>query len=294
MWVKPGLHMVGRVYVSGMGVVSALGQGREAYWSALCAGECAASPIEGFDTSDLGRSVACEIKGFDASSELTSAERGRQGRCSDFALSAGRMALRDAGLTVGQVDPSRMSVVLGTTMGEVDVISEAEQAWLHRGVDAIPGHDLLRYGTGLLPVHVARGLGAGGILQALPAACAAGNYAIGFASDLVRSGRADVVITGAAELIDKVQFAGFVRLGAVAPERCRPFDKDRQGLLLGEGAGLLVLESEAHLRARGGGGRGRWNGRGRGRGSGKDRSSGERMPRRSLPPGPGNFPGENL
>jgi 3-oxoacyl-[acyl-carrier-protein] synthase II len=85
----------------------------------------------------------------------------------------------------------------------------------------------------------------------LPAACAAGNYAIGFAADLIRGGRADVVVTGAAELIQELQFSGFVRLAAMAPEKCQPFDLNRQGLILGEGAGLLVLESEAHAARRG-------------------------------------------
>jgi 3-oxoacyl-[acyl-carrier-protein] synthase II len=85
----------------------------------------------------------------------------------------------------------------------------------------------------------------------LPAACAAGNYAIGFAADLIRRGRADVVITGAAEIIGHVQFSGFVRLGAVAPDRCQPFDLERQGLIIGEGAGIFVLESEAHAVRRG-------------------------------------------
>ncbi|MDP9036775.1 MAG: beta-ketoacyl-[acyl-carrier-protein] synthase family protein, partial [Myxococcota bacterium] len=85
-----------------------------------------------------------------------------------------------------------------------------------------------------------------GMVLALPAACAAGNYAIGFAADLIRGGAADVVITGAAEMVQELQFSGFVRLAAMAPERCQPFDLNRQGLVLGEGAGLLVLESEDH------------------------------------------------
>jgi 3-oxoacyl-[acyl-carrier-protein] synthase II len=103
-----------------------------------------------------------------------------------------------------------------------------------------------KYGSTLLPIHIARALGAQGMVLTLPAACAAGNYAIGFGADLIRSGRADVVITGAAEIIQELQFSGFVRLAAMAPERCQPFDLHRQGLLLGEGAGLIVLESEAH------------------------------------------------
>jgi 3-oxoacyl-[acyl-carrier-protein] synthase II len=84
----------------------------------------------------------------------------------------------------------------------------------------------------------------------LPAACAAGNYAIGFATDLIRAGRAEVVVTGAAELLQELQFSGFVRLAAMAQDRCQPFDLNRQGLLLGEGAGILVLESEAHAARR--------------------------------------------
>jgi 3-oxoacyl-[acyl-carrier-protein] synthase II len=90
------------------------------------------------------------------------------------------------------------------------------------------------------------------MVQTLPAACAAGNYAIGFAADQIRAGRADVAIAGAAEILEKLEFAGFVRLGAVAPECVRPFDRDRRGLLLGEGAGIFILESEAHLVRRGG------------------------------------------
>jgi 3-oxoacyl-[acyl-carrier-protein] synthase II len=97
----------------------------------------------------------------------------------------------------------------------------------------------------------AQALGCRGTVLTLPAACAAGNYAIGYATDLIRAGRADVVITGAAEMLQELQFAGFVRLGAVASERCQPFDLDRQGLIVGEGAGVMVLESEEHAVRRG-------------------------------------------
>ncbi len=109
-----------------------------------------------------------------------------------------------------------------------------------------------RYGATLLPIHIARAIGARGMVQTLPAACAAGNYAIGFASDQIRAGRADVAVTGASEIIEKLQFAGFVRLGAMSPDRCQPFDKNRKGLLIGEGAGMMVLESEEHMVRRGG------------------------------------------
>lgn len=234
-----------------MGVVSSLGLGRKAFWDALLAGRSAARPVSLFDTSELGRDLACEVTEFRARDHLTAAEAKRVGRCSAFAIAAARMAVRDASLAFAQLDRDRVDVVLGTTMGEVDVISELESAWLHRGEDAVAVSKLARYGTTLLPVHVARALGARGLVQALPAACAAGNYAIGFAYDQIQRGRADVVITGASEILDKVQFAGFVRLGAIAPERCQPFDKQRKGLLIGEGAAILVLESEEHALGRG-------------------------------------------
>ncbi|MET0344333.1 MAG: beta-ketoacyl-[acyl-carrier-protein] synthase family protein [Polyangiales bacterium] len=240
-----------RVYVTGMGVVSALGHGREAFWRALCAGRSAAQPVTGFDTAELGRDRACEVRDFHAADHLTAAEARRMGRCSAFAVAAARMAMADAGLSLTGAASARASVVLGTTMGEVDVISELESAWLHRGEQAVARHMLPRYGSTLLPVHVARAVGARGLVQTLPAACAAGNYAIGYAYDLIRAGLADVVITGASELLDKVQFAGFVRLGAIAPERVQPFDKQRKGLLIGEGGAVLVLESEAHAEKRG-------------------------------------------
>jgi len=240
-----------RAFVTGMGVVSSLGFGRKAFWDALLLGRSGARELSLFDTSELGRSIACEVLDFRAREHLTAAEVKRAGRCSAFAIAATRMAMQDAGLVIDGAAGDRVGVVLGTTMGEVDVISELESAWLHHGESAVALSKLARYGTTLLPVHVARAVGARGLVQTLPAACAAGNYAIGAALDLIRSGRADVVITGASEILDKVQFAGFVRLGAIAPERCQPFDKNRKGLLIGEGSGILVLESEEHALGRG-------------------------------------------
>ncbi|MCA9581869.1 MAG: beta-ketoacyl-[acyl-carrier-protein] synthase family protein, partial [Myxococcales bacterium] len=159
---------------------------------------------------------------------------------------AARMAVEDANLSPERLATDRTSVILGTTMGEGNLLGELEKAWIHEGSHSIHPAKLPRYGTTLLPIHVARAVGARGMVQTLPAACAAGNYAIGFAADQIRAGRADVVIAGATEIIEKLQFAGFVRLSAMAPERCQPFDANRKGLLVGEGAGVFILESEEH------------------------------------------------
>jgi 3-oxoacyl-[acyl-carrier-protein] synthase II len=240
-----------RVFVTGVGVVSSIGLGRDAFYRSLASGQSGISPVASFDASQLGRDLAGEVKAFDPRDHLTSAERRRMGRCSSMAVAAARMALKDAGLQEKELAGGRTAVVLGTTMGEANVLGELQHEWIVAGEQAVRPALIPKYGSTLLPIHVARAVGAEGMVLTLPAACAAGNYAIGFAADLIRAGRADVVVTGAAEVIQRLQYSGFVRLAAMAPERCQPFDLNRQGLLLGEGAGLLILESEAHAERRG-------------------------------------------
>lgn len=235
-----------RVFITGVGVVSSIGLGRRAFFDALGRGESGISQVESFDAAPLGRTFAGEVKEFRAEDHLTSAELRRVGRCSAMSLAAMRMAMQDAGLSGDKLRGPRTSVVVGTTMGEADVIADLDHAWIAGGVRAMRRAMLPKYGSTLLPIHLARAIGAQGMVLTMPAACAAGNYAIGFAADLIRSGRAEVVIAGAAEILQELQFSGFVRLAAMAPERCQPFDLNRQGLIVGEGAGIMVLESEEH------------------------------------------------
>lgn len=240
-----------RVFVTGVGVVSPVGLGRAAFWEALIEGRSGAAPIQNFDTSGIDRKIACEVKEFRPRDFLTAAEVRRTGRCSQMALAAARMAVEDAKIGPEHLKGPRTAVVVGTTMGEANVLGRLEAAWLHQGEESVETAQLPRYGTTLLPIHLARAFGARGLVQTMPAACAAGNYAIGFAADQIRAGRADVAITGAAEVIERLQFAGFARLGAMAPEKCQPFDQERRGLLVGEGAGILILESEESVVRRG-------------------------------------------
>ncbi len=235
-----------RVFITGVGVVSSIGLGRRAFFDALAKGDSGITPLESFDATGLGRDYAGEIKDFRAEDHLTAAEVRRSGRCSAMSLAAMRMAIADSGIDEAKLRGPRTSVVLGTTMGEADVIANLDHAWITGGHATVRRTLLPKYGSTLLPIHLARAIRAQGMVLTMPAACAAGNYAIGFGVDLIRSGRADVVIAGAAEILQQLQFSGFVRLGAVSPHRCQPFDLNRQGLIVGEGAGLLILESEAH------------------------------------------------
>jgi 3-oxoacyl-[acyl-carrier-protein] synthase II len=240
-----------RVYITGVGVVSSIGLGRKEFFRALAEGKSGITPVESFDAHALGREYAGEIKNFRPQDHLSAAEVRRMGRGSAMTLAAARMAMDDAAIPPDQIRGSRTAVVIGTTMGEAEVIADLDHAWIAHGPSGIKRALLPKYGSTLLPIHVARAVGAAGMVLALPAACAAGNYAMGFGADLIRGGRADVVVTGAVELIQELQFSGFVRLAAMAPSRCQPFDLNRQGLIVGEGAGLLILESESHAMRRG-------------------------------------------
>ncbi len=239
-----------RVFITGVGVVSSIGLGKKAFFDALAKGTSGISRVEAFDVATLGRTFGGEAKGFEPKDHLTPLEIRRMGRCSQMALAAARMAVADAGLEAEALKGPRVSVVLGTTMGEAAVLGDLDHQWIHKGAAGVRRAWLPKYGSTLLPIHVARAIGSEGAVITLPAACAAGNYAIGFAADLLRSGKADVVVTGAAEILQELQYIGFVRLAAMAQERCQPFDLNRQGLILGEGAGILILESEAYATRR--------------------------------------------
>ncbi len=207
-----------RVFITGVGVVSSIGLGRRAFFDALARGQSGITPVESFDAAPLGRLFAGEIKDFRPEDHLTAAEVRRAGRCSAMSLAAMRMAIADAGIAPENMRGPRTSVVVGTTMGEADVIAELDSAWIAGGMRAMRRAMLPKYGSTLLPIHLARAVGAQGMVLTMPAACAAGNYSIGFAADLIRAGRADVVIAGSAEILQELQFSGFVRLAAMAPQ----------------------------------------------------------------------------
>lgn len=243
--------MTPRVYVTGMGVVSSLGLGRAAFWEALLAGRSGVAPVASFDATKLDRTVAAEVRGFVAADHCTARELRDAGRCSHMTLAAARMAVADAKLAPEALRTERAAVVFGTTMGDADLLTTLEDAFTLQGRDAVPAALVGRYSPSAHQLHVARAFGCRGAVLSLPAACAAGNYAIAMAADLLRAGRADVAVCGSSEMLQELEFCGFMRLGALSPDRPRPFDLDRAGLILGEGSGVFVLETEGHAVRRG-------------------------------------------
>ncbi len=240
-----------RVAVTGIGVVSPVGVGRQAFWRALLAGESGIAPVESFDTSRFKVRLGAEVRGFDPAPWCERLRPEDLGRASQMAVAAARLALADAGLDPATVDAERAGVAMGTTSGEPLEIERFNDELLGDGRARLNGALVTRYPCHRIPAQVAAELGFAGVNVMLPNACAAGNYAVAFARDALASGRAEVMLAGGADAFSRITYTGFARLGAITTDRCAPFDRERKGMVPGEGAGVLVLETLDGARARG-------------------------------------------
>ena len=240
-----------RVVVTGLGVVTSIGAGREQFWESLLAGRCGISVVESFDTSAFGVHRGGEVKNFDAAAHLRRLDATRIGRASQFAAVAARMALADAGVAPDSLEPLRAGVSMGTTSGEPLEVERFNDSYVAKELDRVGPEFMGRYPCHLISANVAEELGFAGVNVMIPTACAAGNYAVAHAFDVLRSGRADLMLAGGSDAFSRITYTGFARLGAVAPEICQPFDRNRKGMIPGEGAGVLVLEPLKRAAARG-------------------------------------------
>ena len=235
-----------RVAVTGLGVVSSIGTGIAEYTAGLRAGRSGARPISVFDTDGFAHAIGCEVTDFEPERWIRRQPVDDLGRAARFSVAAATMAVEDAGLPL----TGRGMVCVGTTDGGGDA-GERIAEHVVRGTD-IPAELPRRVPAASIPIAVARELGLSDVdVSTVATACAAGNYAIGNGYDAIASGDVDFALCGGADAMCRMTFTGFYRLGAVDPERCRPFDVNRQGILTGEGAGVLVLEPLEKAVARG-------------------------------------------
>ena len=241
----------GRVVVTGIGVVTSIGIGREAFWRNLLEGRSGIGPVESFDTRRYQVHLGGEVKAFEPAAFVTRQSPAAMGRASQMAIAAARLALDDAGIAAGELDPSRVGVAMGTTSGEPEWIERFNDRELAGERNLIGDEFLNRYPCHVLAAHVASELGFRGVNLVIPTACAAGNYATAYGLDTIRAGDADVMLAGGSDAFSRITYTGFARLGAIAPERVQPFDKNRKGMIPGEGSALLVLEPLDRALARG-------------------------------------------
>jgi 3-oxoacyl-[acyl-carrier-protein] synthase II len=244
--------------VTGLGLVSPLGVGTESTWQGILAGRSGIAPITSFDASRYPVRFAGEVKGFDPLQWLEKKEIKKCGRFIQFALAATSMAMAESGLRVGADNAPRVGVVIGSGIGGFEVIEREHRLLLERGPDRVSPFFILSAIVNLAAGHVSLRWGARGPSSAVATACTTGAHAIGDAFRLIQGGRADAMICGGTEAsITPLAIAGFAAMRALstrnnAPERAsRPWDVTRDGFVVGEGAGILVLEERELARRRG-------------------------------------------
>ncbi len=231
-----------KVVVSGIGVISSIGLNKEDFWNNLIKGKSGISKVTLFDTSKFKRHYAGEIRDFDPTLFIPQEMTQFLGRASQFAIAATKLALEDAHLNLNECRNKRLAIIVGTTMTEASVLDFSSEMLLKEEWDEITLKLLLNAFSPSIPRNIGYFLQLKGYNLLIPNACAAGNYAIGYGLDLIRKGKVDLAIVGGAEALSRGAFQGFQTLYAMAPRVCSPFDKDRKGMLLGEGAGILILE----------------------------------------------------
>jgi 3-oxoacyl-[acyl-carrier-protein] synthase II len=241
--------MLRRVVVTGIGPVTSIGAGRAVWWAGLLEGRTGVSTVRSFDTTAYGVSAGAEVVGFRPEEYVRSLSWKCLGRASQLAIAAARLALADAGLQ--DVDSERAGVCVGTTSGEPGFIEEFDDAVVSGTLDELGPRHMLRYPGHMIGVNIADEFGLDGINVTIPCACAAGNYAIAHACEALRRHSADIMLAGGSDAFSRITYTGFARLGAIAPDVCRPFDLRRKGMIPGEGACMLVLEPLERALARG-------------------------------------------
>jgi 3-oxoacyl-[acyl-carrier-protein] synthase II len=238
-----------RVAVTGLGVISCIGTSKEEFWESITAGRSGIGPITLFDASRLPSKIGGEIKDFDPSKWFDAREARKMDRFGQFAVCASLDAFKDAGLTTATIDSERTSVILGNGTGGLAVMEEAMRKVFEKGPERIPPMALIKNLSSLGAANVAMMIQAKGPCQCICTACASATDAIGTALGIIRDGKADVVIAGGAEAaLTLIGVASFCSIQALSTRNddpqgaSRPFDADRDGFVMAEGAGMLVLE----------------------------------------------------
>jgi 3-oxoacyl-[acyl-carrier-protein] synthase II len=250
-------HRRRKVVVTGLGMVSPLGNSVEDSWEALIAGKTGAGPITRFDTTDFPVRFACEVKDLELTKYVDAKASRRMDRCTHLALAAARQAEADSALDVAAV-AERTGVAVGTAMGGVEAFEESVEQLSTRGPGRLSPFRIVQILPNLSAGWVSIELGTRGPLLSQSTACAASNMAIGDGLDAIRLGRAEVMFCGGTEApVTKMGIAGFAAMRAISRRNddvehaSRPFDAERDGFVMGEAAAMVVLEELEHARARG-------------------------------------------
>jgi len=219
------------IVITGVGAISSVGIGKENFWDGLIAGRNGVTYIESFDTSAYRTHRGGEVKNFHP---LPGTEE--LGRCSQFAIHAAREALADAGLDWSALPAFRTGLTLGTTLWESPMQEHIDDIMRTPGFAACRRRLVPLAVPEAIPANLGRALRLRGPVNLITTACAAGNYALGHAASLLRSETVDLMLAGGSDPISRIAYTGFSSMMAIAAERCQPFDRNRKGMVPGEGS----------------------------------------------------------
>ncbi|NMB20449.1 MAG: beta-ketoacyl-ACP synthase II [Firmicutes bacterium] len=246
-----------RVVVTGIGLISPLGD-KDQLWKALLAGISGVSRITRYDVSDMAVQIGAEVRDFDPTDFMDRKEARRMDRFAQFAVAAAKMSLADSQLDLPFVKPERVGVLVGSGIGGIETVQQQTKVFWERGVDRVSPFFVPMMIPDMASGQIAIQTGAKGINSCTVTACATGTHSIGDAFRIIARGQADIMLAGGSEAaLCPLGLAGFMSAKALStrnaePERAsRPFDKGRDGFVMGEGAGVLVLERLDHALARG-------------------------------------------
>jgi 3-oxoacyl-[acyl-carrier-protein] synthase II len=247
-----------RVVITGLGAIASVGHDVGQFWSSLVAGRCGVDRVALFDPSSFASQIGAEVRGWDAAQHMDPKEARRNDRYTHFGFVAARQAVADAGLDMAREDGDRVGVLIGSGIGGMFTFENQLKVLAERGPRKVSPFTIPSLIGNMCSGLVAIELGARGPNFGVVSACATGTHALGEAAHMIRRGDAEVMIAGGSEAaITPFAYASFCAMKAMstrndAPEKAsRPFDRNRDGFIMGEGAGVLVLESLEHARARG-------------------------------------------
>ena len=246
-----------RVVITGMGAVTPIGNTIEEFWDGIRSGKSGIAPITHFDASEYKVKLAAEVKNFSAEDHFDKRTAKRMDRFSQFAIVAAREAMKDSNITKENTDMNRVAAVIGTGIGGLATIEKDNRALVEKGPDRVSPMYIPMSIVNMAAGNVAIDLGIKGESVSMVTACATGTHSIGHGYHMIKHGYEDVVLAGGTEgSITPTGIAGFTNIKALTQETNKnrasiPFDKERSGFVMGEGAGIIVLEELEHAKARG-------------------------------------------
>lgn len=247
-----------RVVVTGLGCITPIGNTVEEYWESLLSGVSGIDYIRKFDTSDYPTKIAAEVKDFNPEIYIDKKEARKMDRFTQLAVAASQMAMKDAGLRIEEIVAEKFGVILGSGIGGIETLEDQHQKLMDKGVRRISPFFIPMMISNIGAGHVSMFLGAKGPNTTVVTACASSTNAIGEAFKVIQRGAADIMISGGMEAsITPLSIAGFCSMKAMStnneePQKAsRPFDINRDGFVMGEGSGILVLEELEHAQKRG-------------------------------------------